>query len=134
LLINELFASAIFALLASIMSVWILRRGGYRMAFTWLFLLVFLAIWAGGIWIKPVGPTFGGVFYLPFAASCILVVFIFLAFTRSNKPQGRVETIELLEKIQRKKDFEKISIISINIFFYFLLCLLLVAIITKYLL
>jgi hypothetical protein len=116
------------------MSVLILRRSGYKIVFHWLFSLVFLAIWAGGIWIRPVGPSVGGVFFLPFVIVGFLVVISFLAFTKKDKPQGRVDTIDLIEKIQRKRDFEKISVISINIFFYFLLVFLISAVISKYIL
>ncbi len=128
----ELFASVIFAVVISSMSVYLLRRSGYRMAFFGLFLLVLLAIWAGGIWIKPVGPDIGGVYILPFIIAGILVVVVMLAFTRQKGPYGRKETIEFLEKVKDQEDIQKITNISLNLFFYFLLVLLIVAIVVNY--
>lgn len=128
----ELLASVIFAMLASSLSVYLLRRSGYKMAFFWLFTLVLLATWAGGVWISPVGPDIGGMFLLPFIIAGGLVVIFLLAFSRQQGPHGRHETIDLLEREQYKQDIQKITTISLNLFFYFLLVLLLVAIVARY--
>jgi len=129
----DLIASVIFAILASMLSVHMLRRSGYKMAFFWLFMLVLLATWAGGVWISPVGPDIGGIFLLPFVISGILIVLVLLAFTaRGHKPQGRHETIALIEREKQKRDLQKITTISLNLFFYFLLILLVLAIVARY--
>jgi uncharacterized membrane protein len=130
--ITELFASILFAVMASLLSLYLLRRSGYKMAFSWLFLLMLLATWAGGLWISPVGPAVEGVVWLPFAIAGVLVVLFLLAFMRPRRPHGRKDTIELLEREKQNKDLQKITTISLNLFFYFLLFLLLAAIILRY--
>ena len=37
------------------------RGAGLRTGLIWLFLIIFLATWAGGIWLKPFGPTLWGI-------------------------------------------------------------------------
>lgn len=132
MLVYDFFASVLFAVMASTLSVYLLRRSGYKIAYFWLFLLVLLATWAGGVWISPVGPDVGGLFLLPFIIAGLLVILFLLAFTKQSGPYGRKETIELLEKVQREKDIRQITTISLNLFFYFILILLLVAIIVHY--
>jgi len=132
MLLIEMVASIIFALLSSSLAIYLLKRQGYQVAFFWLFVFMLLATWAGGIWIRPVGPDVGGLFIVPFIMAGILAVILLLAFTRPPGPHGRRETLDMLERIQRQREFKRVTTISLNIFFYVLLALLVVAIIWRY--
>jgi hypothetical protein len=57
--IPEALIAAIVSLVLSGLFVLVTRRGGRRTGLLWLFLILFLASWAGGVWLKPFGPTDG---------------------------------------------------------------------------
>jgi hypothetical protein len=47
--------------------------------------LVFMAVillmsWAGGVWLRPIGPAAGGVYWLPFVLTGLLVALLIAAF------------------------------------------------------
>jgi hypothetical protein len=47
--------------------------------------LVFMAVillmsWAGGVWLRPIGPVAGGVYWLPFVLTGLLVALLIAAF------------------------------------------------------
>jgi hypothetical protein len=124
--------SIIFALLSSSLAIYLLKRQGYQVAFFWLFVFMLLATWAGGLWIRPVGPNVGGLFIVPFIMAGVLAVCFLIAFSKPPGPHGRRETLDMLERIQRQREIKKITTISLNIFFYFLLALFVVAIAWRY--
>jgi hypothetical protein len=124
--------SIIFALLSSSLTIYLLKRQGYQVAFFWLFFFMLLATWAGGVWIRPVGPSVGGLFIVPFIMAGVLAVGFLIAFSKPPGPHGRRETLDMLERIQRQREIKKITRISLNTFFYFLLALFVVAIVWRY--
>ncbi len=130
--IVELLASVVFAVMASTLSVYLLKQSGVRMATAWLFTLVVLATWAGGIWIRPMGPDIGGLFLLPFMVAAGLAVLIVMAVARRPGPRNRRETIAILEHERRKKDMQAVTTLSLNLLFYFLVILFTIAIIVHY--
>lgn len=86
----------VFALLMALIFTMIfaigLRRPGPWSNALVFFLVVFLAAWAGGLWISPAGPIFYGIYWVPM----VIVAFLFaslLAAVASPKPPRRVETI-----------------------------------------
>lgn len=42
------------------------RRRNWKASAAFYFLVLFLATWAGGLWAAPAGPTWQGVFWIPF--------------------------------------------------------------------
>lgn len=132
MLLVEMVTSIIFALLSSVLAIYLLKRRGYQFAFFWLFVFMLLATWAGGIWIRPIGPDVGGLFIIPFIIAGALAVCLLMAFTRPPGPRGRRETLDMLERIQQQRELKKITTISLNIFFYVLLALLVVVIVWRY--
>lgn len=63
--IDLLFALVIALLLTAVFAAGFRRRGPWGI--WWIFLLViFLAAWAGGVWMTPFGPTLFDVYWLPF--------------------------------------------------------------------
>lgn len=57
-----------------------------------LFVIFFLAIWAGGVWLIPFGPTIGGGYWLPFLVVGLFVLLVVAALsTPSRPPRGAAE-------------------------------------------
>jgi Ca2+/Na+ antiporter len=124
-LLVSLVLSAVFAL-----ATW---KRGKRKGLVWLFLLIFFATWAGGLWMRPFGPTFWGIHWLSFLLVGLVVALILAASQARPKPRGRNETIEVLEKMRQKREAEQVAWITLTIFFWVLLFSLLSAIVFRYL-
>jgi Ca2+/Na+ antiporter len=124
-LLVSLVLSAIFAL-----ATW---KRGKRKGLVWLFLIIFFATWAGGLWMRPFGPTLWGIHWLTFLLVGVVVALILAASQAKPKPQGREETIELLEKMQQKREVEQVAWVTLTIFFWVLMLALLIAILFRYL-
>jgi Ca2+/Na+ antiporter len=124
-LLVSLMLSAVFAL-----ATW---KRGKRKGLVWLFLLIFFATWAGGLWMRPFGPTLWGIHWLSFLLVGLVVALILAASQARPKPRGRDETIEILEKMRQKREVEQVAWITLTIFFWVLLLSLLSAIVFRYL-
>jgi hypothetical protein len=112
--------------------MFVTRGAGRRTGLIWLFLVIFLATWAGGIWLKPFGPTLWGTHWLAFLLVG-LVVFLFLIIVIPRKaPRGRYETLDMLDRIEQEKELEEVAYITLSIFFWILLSVLVIAIILRY--
>jgi hypothetical protein len=68
-----------------------LRRTGPWSSVVAFFLVIFLAAWAGGLWVSPAGPVFVGVYWLPIILVALLVGLLLAAVP--PQPPRRVETI-----------------------------------------
>jgi len=91
------------------------------------FTVVFLAAWAGGVWIGPVGPRLLGVYWLSFVVVGLVFALIQEAFAASSKhaaPRERIEAIEAKEERELERIF--------NIFLLVLLALFIAAIVIGY--
>jgi hypothetical protein len=124
-LLVALFLGGLFALAA--------RKGGRRTGFSWVFLILFLATWAGGVWAKPFGPSLWGVSWLPFVLAGLIFFLIMAVLAPKQPPRDRYETIEMLDRIEREKKLDHFTYISLSVFFWILLLILLTAIIIRYL-
>lgn len=131
--ILEPFFALIFAFVLSGLFALTTRRSLQRPGFIWLLLIVFLVIWAGGIWLKPFGPSVGGIPLLPFLLVGIVFVLILAVSTPRLPPRGRNETIDMLERIEREKKLDQLTYIYLRVVFWVLFLLLIAAIIIYYL-
>jgi cbb3-type cytochrome oxidase subunit 1 len=86
-----------------------------------LFVVFFLAIWAGGVWVAPVGPTHFGVTWLPFLMIAILLAVLVVVLA---PPGGRGHGDE--------RELEREVEVGLGMFFWVLIGTLLAAILAGY--
>jgi len=102
-----------------------LRRTGPWANIRIFFLVVFLAAWAGGLWISPAGPVFIGIAWLPILLFSFLLAVLLASFTPPQRPEPKVETITEV------KDKET-AVRAFGAFFWILLIGLVVIILLGY--
>lgn len=107
---------------------------GFRSRGPWanlvvFFFVLFLASWAGGLWLAPFGPALWGTFWLPFFLAGLLVLLVLVA---SVPPAGQESTVELVDKKERAAE-KKAAATALGVFFWVLIVLLIVAIVVRYL-
>jgi hypothetical protein len=130
--IPEFFISLTLAVLLTALYKFMTRRAGRKKGLIWLFLTLFLAIWAAGLWLKPFGPILWGIHWLTFLLVGLIIVLFFLIVIPKKPPRGRHETLDMLERIEQKEKMEEATYITLNIFFWILLALLVTVIIFRY--
>jgi len=129
---KEFLISLVVALVLCVIFALVTRRKARRTGFVWFFLFVLMATWAGGVWIRPFGPTMGDIRWLQFLVVGLLVVLMFALFAPFKPPRDRHDTLDQLEEIARRKEFAKVTYITLGIVFWVILVILLIAIITRY--
>lgn len=67
-------------------------RGGTAGAVLVLFFILFLAAWAGGLWITPFGPRVFGVFWIPFLVAGLFFGLLWTAVDMAFHRNGRRRT------------------------------------------
>jgi len=129
---ESLLAFIVAIVLSGIFAV-VIRREDRLKNSLFFFLIIFLLTWAGGTWLRPFGPTVWGIHWLPFILVGVILV-LFLAVSNPKKPpRNRRETIDMLERIEREKKWDKFTYISLSAFFWILSALLITAIVVRYL-
>lgn len=131
IILEVLIALSVSLLLSSVFAL-ATRRGGRRTGLFWLFLIIFLATWAGGIWLRPFGPTLWGIHWLAFLSVGLILALILALSAPGKPPKGRHETLEMLERIRKEKEMEKFAYITLNTFFWVVILALFVVIIIRY--
>jgi hypothetical protein len=125
-LIDFLFA-AVFAILLTLIFTTLFRRKGPWSRGLVFFLVVFLAAWAGGVWLLPFGPTLFGVSWLPFLIGGLFVALILAAALPPQMPEQPSE-----KRIELEKQGNTIDQKRFDAFFFILVGALLVAVILGY--
>jgi hypothetical protein len=129
MVLQEFAVSFIIAVFFTGLYVLLTRGDVRRTGLIWLFLIIFLTTWAGGIWLRPFGPILWGVHFMTFLlAGLTIVLFLVIAVPR-RAPRGRRETLDMLERIEQEKALEKVTYLTLSLFFWILLALLVAAII-----
>lgn len=99
------------------------RDSGILLGF---FIVLFLAIWAGGIWIVPFGPYLWGVPWLTFLLMGLLMALLLSTFSTPDwRPRTRAEAVARAEEASA-------AVVFFNVFFWILVVVLIVAIIARY--
>jgi len=132
MLIKEFLISLVVALVLCVIFALVTRRKVRRTGFIWFFLFVLIATWAGGVWIRPLGPVLSDVRWLQFLVVGLLVILMFALFAPLKPPQGRHDTLNQLEEIARQKELTKVTYITLGIVFWVILVILIIAIIVRY--
>jgi len=104
---------------------------GIRRQTTWnvllpFFMIMFLATWATGIWLTPVGPVIRGIFRLPFIFIGLLYALLLTAFVPTTRPPK--STREKARQAQKERE----TLQMFNIFFWLFIVGLIIAIIGRY--
>lgn len=118
----------VFALLLTLIFVAVLRYSG-PWGFWWAFLLlIFLGIWAGGLWFTPgfIQPVWLGLSGVPALVTGLFVALLLAAATPARPPRTRKEVIT-------QQEVEEMTFTAMNIFFWMLVVGLIVTIILAYL-
>ena len=98
------------------------------------FLMIFLITLAGGLWLRPFGPYYMGIFWLPFVTVGIIgSVLLFLAAPK-RPPANREETKEMLDRIRKERQIENTAYLSFTVVMRVLAVLLAAAVVLAYLL
>lgn len=128
--IFDLVVAFLVALLLSSILFLGFRRAGPWASFLFLFLVLFLATWAGGIWLMPFGRPLGGVYWLPF----LMVGIVFALLLAAVVPEDRNEesTIKLVTE-EEKKEQERSTRRTVGLLFWLFVGVLVFAIVLHYL-
>ena len=121
-----LFALVIACLLTLIFAIGF-RRQGWGIGLMIFFLVLFLATWAGGVWLTPIGPVWWGVPWLSFLLVGIVMALLLVALI----PDGR--RARPAADPTRETPAERDTLVAIDIFFWVLIAGLFVTIIIRYL-
>jgi hypothetical protein len=133
MIIKEFLIALIVALLVCVIFALVTRSKVRRTGFGWFFLLVLIATWAGGVWLRPFGPAWGEIHWLQFLVIGLLVVLLFALFAPLKPPRGRHDTLDQIEEIARQKELTKVTYITLGIVFWVILAILILAILLRYL-
>jgi hypothetical protein len=116
------------ASLSLILIVLFRRRGpGPWAGFFFVFSILFLAIWAGGIWLLPIGPPLWGESWLSF----VLVGLVFALLLAVALPSRKRPATLDLQRPEVKAASDAVELVF-GLFFYLLLIVLIVAIVGRY--
>lgn len=139
MIVPDLFFSLIIAFLISLIASVIMTKRTPRQGFWLFFLVIFLGTWAGGGWARELAVSWRLREWLPFLFAAVIAA-LFFYWLAPGEPRverqavlEREKTLEILEEVEQQRKVKKIAYISINIFFWVILSLLLVAIILRYL-
>lgn len=109
---------------------YMIGRVGPWSGFMWFFLLILLVSWAGGVWVESIGPTIGGVAWIPFVIFGLLLAILLAAAIPPRKPRNLTE---VKEEIQRENAVEDFAVVAINAFFIILIVSLVASVAVNYL-
>jgi hypothetical protein len=126
MILSTLLAALIFALLFTLIFSLGLRRRGPWDNFWLFFVIVFLAVLAGGLWITPSGPLTWGVHWLPMFFIALLVSLLLASATPVRKPRTMTEAM-------KRADEEDAVVAVLGIFFWVMIISFLVVIVVWFL-
>lgn len=103
-----------------------LRRLPFGVVLAAMFAMLFLATWAGGVWVAPMGPRVAGTAVLSFLVVGLLLGLLLTAFIPRHPPRTRGEAL-------RQADARREAATFVDSLFWIVLVLLVVVIALKYL-
>jgi hypothetical protein len=118
------------ALILSLIFVRGFRRAGPWASFLAFFIIVFLASWAGGLWLRPLGTALWGVYWLPFLMVGLIFALVIAAASIPSRPTR--PSVELAQKDEVEISEAKTTLTALGLFFYIVIIALAVSIISQY--
>jgi len=138
--VELMFVLVIVLLITSMFSACGVRCGPWP-GVLWLFVMLFLVTWALGVWIRPIGPSLWGAYWVPY----LLVAFflaVLLAATAPVPPRrppvqppGATplpDSRTPAEIKEQEAEEEAAVVITLNVFFWLVLLLAVIAIVAHY--
>ena len=112
--------SASIALLTTLFFAYALRIRGPWGNFWTFFIVLLLAVLAANLWVRPIGPSYQGIYWIPPIAAGFLVASILAASTPSSRSKSRLKqnTEEYIER--------KANAIALGSFFWFVVIFLII--------
>lgn len=105
-------------------------RRGRGSAMVFLLMVLFLATWAGGLWLTPFGPMHWGLQWLPYVVVGLVVALLLAALIPTARaPRTRREA---LERADRQEQLEKGTVAFFGAFLWVLVLVLVVGIVAGY--
>lgn len=106
---------------------WQRSDGGAVLAsFLFVFALLFLATWAGAIWLEDFGPTAWGVFWLPFIIVGVVFMLVLAAAAPGwRRPRRRRQALQQAENAREAQ-------VALDIFFWIAIIALIISILVYY--
>lgn len=119
-----IFAELVFALSVALFFTLIftvvVRRVRSKRRVLVFFTVVFLAAWAGGIWITPAGPTLMGIYWLSFLIIGLIFALFFEMISVLSRPRK-------LQKEEVKREAEEVQTeLSLSFFILFVAFVILI--------
>jgi Ca2+/Na+ antiporter len=87
--------------------------------------ILFFVTWAGGIWLRPLGPVLWHIYWVPFVAVGIVAALLLIATTPRRLPRSRQEALQA-------QDEERTLVTVFGVFFWILVAVLLTAVMVRY--
>lgn len=100
---EALFAFLMALLFTLIFTLGFQRRGPWSSVVVF-FLVVFLAAWAGSLWISHAGPAFVGIFWVPIVAVAFIFAVLLSTLLPRRPPTQSVETISQVKQEERTRE------------------------------
>ena len=132
MIFGEVFVALMVTVFLSALLMPTFLKSEQRTRLICIFWIIFLTTWAGGIWVRPFGPSFRGIHWLPFLFIGIIIVLILAVSYPRRTPKSRWETLEMLQRIESQKRLNQLTYITLILLFWLLLFLLSMAIIVRY--
>lgn len=132
MLLAEIILAFLIGLLLAIVMVAVFRwqkpgAKGYWSTLLFLFALLFVASWAGGLWISNFGPVGWGIRWLPFVVAGVVISILLLVLI----PQRRPRTTE---EAERQATLQTGMPGVVNVILWILIVALAISIVAYYLL
>lgn len=124
--------SLVVALSVSLILSLFMHRGSPRGGFFFFFLMLFLITLAGGLWVRPFGPNFHGVFWVPIMVIGLIAGLFLYKSAPRRSPRNRKEMIYTMKVEKERRQLEQLTYISLDIFFWIIVLLLIISIIYRF--
>ena len=130
----EIITALVIAFLLTLFCWAVHGKQGRKGGLVWHFMVIFLTTWAGGIWLRPLGPSVLGIHWLNFLMAGVVVTLIIEVYGSHHVPRGRQETLEMLANVEREKKMEEVAYVTLTVFLWVLVAVLAGLIVVRYLL